>query len=87
MSKAYPKPFYAFPDDVRRIIYTTDEIDKDNFASHDMISSHRRSRGKQWGLRMQTPRRSLYRRSSIAAPVPPLVWARLGPFGVQRRAI
>ena len=30
MSKAYPKPFYAFPDDVRRIIYTTNAIESLN---------------------------------------------------------
>ncbi|MGY3333523.1 transposase-like protein [Mesorhizobium sp. USDA 4775] len=39
-------PFFAFPDDVRRIIYTTDEIDKRFLSDRDIISLRGRPRGE-----------------------------------------
>src|SRR4051812_15769889 len=39
-------PFYAFPDEVRRILYTTDEIDKRNLGFSGILSPRRRPRGE-----------------------------------------
>jgi putative transposase len=51
-------PFFAFPGEVRRIIYTTDEIDKPVFACRDIFFQHGRPRGEEPGTRMQArPRR------------------------------
>lgn len=38
-------PFFAFPDEVRRIVYTTDEIDKQFLSGRDIILLRGRPRG------------------------------------------
>ena len=63
-------PFFAFPEGVRRIIYTTDEIDK-SFLLRDLLFC--RSTGdrvaKSRAPRMPARPRSRHGRSSLAAPV------------------
>ncbi len=71
-------PFYAFPADVRRILYTTDDIDKRFLRSCAIVSMHGRPRGKERCSRMEAPPRRLYRRSSLVASV-----RRFGPRGVH----
>ena len=39
-------PFFAFPEAVRRIVYTTDEIDKRKLASCGILEVRRRPRGE-----------------------------------------
>jgi putative transposase len=41
-------PFFAFPEAVRRIIYTTDEIDKHFLVSRAIFSWRGRPRGEEW---------------------------------------
>jgi hypothetical protein len=53
-------PFFAFPDEVHWIIYTTDEIDKPVFTSRDIFSRHGQPRGKEPGTRMQALPRLLF---------------------------
>jgi putative transposase len=43
-------PSFAFPSDVRRIIYTTDEIDKRPMRSGATISGRGRPRGEERGV-------------------------------------
>jgi putative transposase len=76
-------PFYAFPDEVRRIIYTTDEIDKALRASHGFFLS---------GVNKAHAKRS---KAGMGTPAPPLPHRRsmparygfgdvcLGPLGIQ----
>ena len=40
-------PFYAFPKDVRRLIYTTDDIDKQNVNFPAIIAKHGRPRDEE----------------------------------------
>ena len=75
-------PFFAFPEAVRRIVYTTDDIDKYFLSSCGNISGHERPRGKERSSRTKAPPRSHYRRSSLVAFV-----RRLGPFGAQCRTM
>ena len=65
-------PFYAFPGEVRRIIYTTDEIDKTFsglivYPPFARVTARRRA-----GPGGVSPAAQPYRRSSFAAPVRPL---------------
>lgn len=39
-------PFFAFPDEVRRIVYTTDKIDKPPAAGCDNLARRGRPRGE-----------------------------------------
>ena len=65
-------PFYAFPGEVRRIIYTTDEIDRTFsglivYPPFARVTARRRA-----GPGGVSPAAQPYRRSSFAAPVRPL---------------
>jgi hypothetical protein len=75
-------PFFAFPEGVRRIIYTTDDIDKRLVGSCGRFALHGRPRGEERRLRMKAPSRSHYRRSSLVASV-----RRFGPRGRQCRTV
>jgi putative transposase len=48
-------PFYASPNDVRRILYTTDEIDKRPMRSRAMISGAWATSWRRAGRRLQAP--------------------------------
>ena len=60
-------PFFAFPPAIRKMIYTTDEIDKPSFTWRDSFLKHRRPRGEE-----QVPR------SLIIAPPLRRPCARIG---------
>ncbi|CAM5310589.1 hypothetical protein ATER59S_00858 [Aquamicrobium terrae] len=75
-------PFFAFPESVRRIIYTTDDIDKRFVSSCAIIPWHGRPRGEERCRRMKAPPRSLQSRSSFVASV-----RRFGPLGRQCRTM
>lgn len=63
--------FFAFPEGVRRIIYTTDDIDKRFFKSSAIFLLHGRPRGQERHSRMQVPPRRHHCRSSLLASVRP----------------
>lgn len=48
-------PFFAFPDDVRRIIYTTDEIDKSSFTWRDISCGARATARRRAGSEDASP--------------------------------
>jgi hypothetical protein len=74
-------PFYAFPDEVRRIIYTTDEIDNAPRASHGVfLSGVGTSLSTAWALRPELGR-SLHCRSTD--PRGDFVDGFLGPLRIQ----
>ena len=62
-------PFYAFPAEVRRIIYTTDEIDKTFVRPIGYPPLARVTAWQRAGLGGASPAAQPYRRSSFAAPV------------------
>jgi putative transposase len=64
-------PFYAFPAEVRRIIYTTDEIDKAFLYSIGYSPPARATARRRAGLGGESPAAQPYRRASFAAPVRP----------------
>jgi putative transposase len=64
-------PFYAFPADVRRIIYTTDEIDKTFVGPIGYPSLARATARRRAGPGGASPAAQPYRRASLAAPVRP----------------
>jgi putative transposase len=64
-------PFYAFPAEVRRIIYTTDEIDKTFLRSIRYPPLARATAWRRAGLGGASPAAQPYRRASFAAPVRP----------------
>jgi putative transposase len=72
-------PFYAFPAEVRRIVYTTDEIDKTFVAPVGYPPPARATARRRAGPGGASPAAQPYCRSSFAAPVRPL----LGRVGCQ----
>src|ERR1700746_1676088 len=64
-------PFYAFPTDVRRILYTTDEVDKSSRARPltCYFETARVTARQRAGIEDASRPRSLQCRSSLAAPV------------------
>lgn len=73
-------PFYAFPANIRRMLYTTDDIDKRFVKTFAIILLHGRPRSKERSPRMQAPLRRHHRRSSFVASV-----RRFGPCGFHCR--
>ena len=66
-------PFYAFPAEVRRILYTTDEIDKTFVRPIQYPPLARVTARQSAGLGGASPAAQPYRRASFAAPVRPAV--------------
>ena len=64
-------PFYAFPADVRRILYTTDEIDNSSSTWRDIFCGARAAARRRAGSEDASPAAQPHRRSSFAAPVLP----------------
>ena len=52
-------PMFAFPPAIRKMIYTTDEIDKPVFTCRDIFFRHGRPRDEEPGTRMQARPRCL----------------------------
>ena len=70
-------PFFAFPQDIRRIIYTTDEIDKPFVSEFSVYFGGTGDHGAKSGLRTGRPAaRPDHNARSFVAPV-----RRQGPFG------
>src|SRR5512134_2710823 len=69
--RAWPEiiPFFAFPDEVRRIMSTTDVLDKRFHGFRRSLSSARATAWRRARPGVEASPRSLYRRSSVAAPV------------------
>jgi len=74
-------PFYAFPTEVRRILYTTDVIDKTFAVSAGILAFARVTARRRAGPGGASPAAQPYGRSSFAAPVRPLP----GLLGCQLR--
>jgi transposase-like protein len=72
-------PFYSFPAEVRRIVYTTDEIDKTFVRPIEYPFLPRATARQRAGLGGESPAAQPYRRASFAAPVRP----DFGPAGCQ----
>jgi putative transposase len=64
-------PFYAFPAEVRRIVYTTDEIDKTFLRPIGYPFLARATARRRAGPGGASPAAQPYRRASFAAPVRP----------------
>jgi len=64
-------PFYAFPAEVRRIIYTTDEMDKAFLCPIEYPSLARVTARRRAGPGSASPAAQPYRRASLVAPVRP----------------
>jgi putative transposase len=66
-------PFYAFPADVRRMLHTTDEMDKTLVCPVGYSPLARVTARRRAGLGGESPAAQPYRRASFAAPVRPAV--------------